>query len=111
MAAPSFSALEVSLAGTVMDRFENIRLSDGVDVFGAVLDRAVEFVGEYGLTGERRDRITLRRTDAVGFARGGAIQADPGTYSAAELAAMERTSWTLDRMDFDDGQLVSWWLK
>lgn len=71
----------------------------------------MEFVGEFGLTGERRDRITVHRADAAWFANGLTIEADPLTYSAAELAAMERTSWKLDRMADDDGHLVSWWLR
>lgn len=107
----NFAALESSLASVALATFQNITLTNGVDAFGAVLDRGVEFVGEYGLTGERRDRITVARADASWFANGLAIQADPNTYTTAELLAMERTSWTLDRIAADDGHLVSWWLR
>lgn len=107
----SFAALESRLAAAVVTRLGNITLSSGVAVFDAVLDRAVEFVGEYGLTGERRDRIAVGRADAAAFVAGMVIEADPATYSAAELAAMDRTSWTLDRLAADDGHLVSWWLR
>ena len=108
----SFAALETRLAAAVIARIGNITLTNGVDVpFPADLRRGVEFVGEFGLTGERRDRITVHRADAAWFANGLAIQADPLTYSPAELLAMERTSWYLDRMAGDDGQLVSWWLR
>ena len=107
----SFAALETRLAAAVIARIGNITLTNGVDVLPADLRRGVEFVGEYGLTGERRDRITVHRADASWFANGLAIQADPLTYSPAELLAMERTSWYLDRMAGDDGQLVSWWLR
>jgi len=110
-ALPPFAALEARLASTALETFHNIHLTDGVNVVGAVLDRGVEFMGEYGLTGERRDRITVQVADAAWFANGLAIQADPNTYSVADLLAMERTTWTLDRMAADDGLLVSWWLK
>jgi hypothetical protein len=107
----SFAALETRLAAAVIARIGNITLTDGVDGFPADLRRGVEFVGEFGLTGERRDRITVHKADATWFANGLSIQADPLTYSPAELLAMERTSWYLDRVADDDGQLVSWWLK
>lgn len=106
-----FAAIESTLARITQATFENIKFSNGVAAFGGVLDRGVEFVGEFGLTGERRDRITVHKADASWFANGLSIQADPLTYSAAELLAMERTRWYLDRMAADDGQLVSWWLK
>lgn len=107
----SFAALETRLAAAVIARIGNITLTNGVDVIPADLRRGVEFVGEFGLTGERRDRITVHKADASWFANGLAIQADPLTYSTAELLAMERSSWYLDRVAADDGQLVSWWLK
>lgn len=107
----SFAALETRLAAAVMATFGNITLSNGVDAFAADLRRGVEFIGEYNLTGERRDRITVHKAAAAGFTNGLAIQADPNTYSPAELSAMERTSWYLDRVAADDGHLVSWWLK
>lgn len=107
----SFAALESRLAGAVIARIGNITLTNGVDGFRADLRRGVEFVGEYGITSERRDRITVLKADAGWFASGLSIQADPLAYSAAELLAMERASWTLDRVAEDDGQLVSWWLR
>jgi hypothetical protein len=110
-ALPPFAALEASLASVVHETFHNIHLTDGVHVIGAVLDRGVEFVGEFGLTGERRDRITVQRADAAWFVTGLEIQADPNTYSVEDLLAMERTKWKLDRKASDDGYLVEWWLK
>ena len=107
----AFATIETRLASATLAAFENIRLLVGAAVIGGVLDRAVDSVGEYGFTGERRDRLTVKRADASAFANGLAIQADPSTYSVAELAAMERTSWTLDRVDADDGQVAVWWLK
>ena len=107
----SFATLETRLASAVIARIGNITLANGVNVIAADLRRGVEFVGEYGLTGERRDRITVLRSSASWFVNGLAIQADPLTYSPAELLAMERTSWALDRLAEDDGQLVSWWLR
>lgn len=110
-ALPPFAALESRLASVSLETFHNIHLTDGVNVFGAILDRGVEYVGEYGLTGERRDRITVSLADASWFANGLQVQADPLTYSVADLLAMERTSWFLDREAANDGHLVSWWLK
>lgn len=107
----SFATLETRLASAVIARIGNITLANGANVIPADLRRGVEFVGEYGLTGERRDRVTVQKSAASWFANGLVIQADPLTYSPAELLAMERTSWTLDRMADDDGQLVSWWLR
>lgn len=107
----TFDVLESRLADAVINGIGNIVLSNGIDVMRADLRRGVEFVGEYGATGELRDRITVRRQDAALFERGMVIQADPLTYTPAELLAMPRTSWTLDRMADDNGHLVSWWLR
>lgn len=107
----TFDVLESRLADAVINGIGNIVLSNGIDVMRADLRRGMEFVGEYGATGELRDRITVRRQDAVWFERGLVIQADPLTYTPAELLAMPRTSWTLDRMADDNGHLVSWWLR
>jgi hypothetical protein len=111
MAAPAFAALESRLASATMGALANITLAKGAAVVEAILDRSVETLGEYGLTGERRDRIILLRGDASGWAVGDAIAADPATYSAAELTAMGKSSWKLDRIAADDGHTVSWWLK
>lgn len=107
----SFSTVEARLAAAVIAQIGNITLSDGVNVIRADMRRGVDFVGEYGITGERRDRITVLKSDASWFVNGLSIQADPRTYSVDELLAMERTSWTLDRMAEDNGYLVSWWLR
>ena len=106
-----FAAFEASLSDTMVETFSNLVLTNGVSVVDAVLDRGAEFVGEYGLTGERRDRITIKKADAWWFANGVTIKADPATYTIDELLAMERHTWVLDRVDTDDGMLVSWWLK
>lgn len=111
MAAPAFAALESRLASATLGALANIKLAKGAGVVAAILDRSVETVGEFGLTGERRDRITLLRADASGWAGGDAIAADPATYTAGELAAMGKSSWKLDRIAADDGHTVSWWLK
>ena len=111
MALPAFASVESSLSASVLAAFQNIRLAHGAAVIDAVIDRALARIGEYDLSAERRDRITLARTAAAGFANGQTIAADPATYSVGELAAMPRSSWKLDRIDSDDGHLVSWWLK
>lgn len=107
----NFAALETSLATVALDTFANIRLAKGSAVVDAVLDRGVDQVGEYGLTGERRDRITLLRTAASGWNGGDVVAADPATYTAGELTAMGKSSWKLDRITDDDGHTVVWWLK
>lgn len=106
-----FSSIETSMAVAVMAAFANIRLAKGSAVVDATLDRSVETLGEYGLTGERRDRITVLRSAASGWAVGDTIAADPATYSAGELTAMGKSSWKLDRIANDDGHTVIWWLK
>ncbi len=110
-ALPPFAAIEAQLAETSMEVFENIHLLIGVDVIGAVLDRGVDPIGEFGMTNERRDRITVHVDDAVNFANGVAVQADPGTYTVDQLLAMERYTWTLDSEASNDGLLAVWWLK
>lgn len=111
MALPAFASIESSLSASALAAFANIRLAYGAAVVGAVINRSVARVGEYDLSAERRDHITLARTDATGFTSGQTIAADPTTYSIGDLAAMPRSSWKLDRIDSDDGYLVSWWLK
>lgn len=106
-----FSAIEASLSSVTIGALSNITIYKDGSVVSAILDRSVETLGEYGLTGERRDRITLLRADASGWAGGDSIAADPATYSADDLAAMVKSSWKLDRISSDDGHTVSWWLK
>lgn len=107
----NFAALESSLASVALATFGNFYFSYGAVTFFAELRRGVDYSGEYGITEDKRDRITVARADAAGFANGLVIQADPSYYTVAELLAMDRTSWTLERKDSDDGQLVSWWIK
>lgn len=111
MPLPAFATLESSLAAVTLGAFENIRLTDGVNVFGAVLDRAVETVGEYGLSGERRDRISVLNEDCATFKPENVIAVDPATYTTDQILAMPRAEWKLDRKDSDDGQVSTWWLK
>lgn len=99
------------MASATLGALANITLAKGAAVVEAMLDRSVETVGEFGLTGERRDRITLLRTAASGWAGGDSIAADPATYSSGELTAMGKSSWKLDRIAADDGHTVTWWLK
>ena len=110
-ALPPFAALETQLAEMAIDTFHNIPLTNGADVFGAVLDRAVDTVGEFGLSGDPRDRITVLRAEAANFTPGMPLAADPATYSVTERLAMPRASWQLDRMASDDGYVQTWWLK
>lgn len=108
-----FAALESTLSNTVITAFENIRLVAGAATFGAVLDRAVDKHGEYSLTSERRDRITLLKAAATAAALtpGLAVAVDPAFYTPAQITAMVKSSWKLDRMESDDGHVVEWWLK
>lgn len=112
MSLPRFAALESRVAAIASTVFGNTHLvvNGGVQVT-AVLDRGISQIGEYDLTGERRDRISLRRADALTFAAGQTVVADTARYTAGEIAAMGKSSWKLDRLDADDGHLVSWWLK
>lgn len=111
MPAPFFAALETAAAAAIQAAFANIRLVKGAAVVDATLDRSVDTLGEFGLTGERRDRITVLRSATSGWAGGDTIAVDPATYSVDEILAMPKSSWKLDRIDDDDGHTVSWWLK
>lgn len=111
MALPAFAQLETTMAATVMAAFANIRLAIGAAVVDATLDRSVETIGEFGLTGERRDRIAVLRTAASGWAGGDTISVDPATYTVDQILAMPKSSWKLDRIADDDGHTVTWWLK
>lgn len=112
MSLPAFAALEAHVASVTASVFGNAYLLvNGSVQVTAVLDRGLAQVGEYGLTSERRDRITLPKSSASAFAAGQAVVADPARYTAGEITAMGKSSWKLDRVDADDGHLVSWWLK
>lgn len=111
MAQPLFASLESRLATGIVAAFDNIRLTDGARAFSAVMDRNVEFIGEHGLTSDRRTRITVTKSAAVGFASGLALTVDPATYTTNEILAMERSAWVLDRLAEDDGHTEIWWLK
>jgi hypothetical protein len=105
------AALEARTASIGLAAHVNAWLLNGSTPFDAVLDRSVATLGEFNLTEERRDRITVMRSAAATFANGQAITADPARYTSAEIAAMGKSSWKLDRVDKDDGLVVSWWLK
>lgn len=107
----AFAALESNLASVSLAAFENIRLTDGIAPFGAVLDRAVETMGEFRLTGERRDRITVLKSLATHFVPGLEIGLDADSYTTDEILAMPASNWKLDRKESDDGLVVVWWLK
>ena len=107
----AFATLESDLSAACLGAFENIRLLRSGVGFGATIDRGVSAFGEGNFTSEARDRITLARAATSGWANGDVITADPAHYSVGELAALPRTSWKLDRLDVDDGIVVSWWLK
>jgi len=113
MASIPFASIESTLAATSVATFENIRLIAGAVPFGTVMDRDVDMIGEYGLSGERRDRITLLKSvsAAAGLAGGVTVSPDPAYYSAGEIAAMVPSSWVVDRLAVDDGHVVSWWLR
>jgi len=111
MSLSRFAALEAKTAALGMAAFGNAWLLNGATPFTAILDRSVATLGEYNLTGERRDRITLPRSVAASFVAGQSIAADPARYTSAEITAMGKSSWKLDHVDTDDGTLVTWWLK
>ena len=113
MPAPAFAQLEATLASSTLATFENVRLilADGVTAFGAVLDTDVEVLGEFGLTGEARSRISVSSADAANFTGGAIVNLDPATYTTDEILAMPRASWRLDRQASDDGHVAVWWLK
>ena len=106
-----FAAIEADVVAATQATFENVRLTDGINVFGAIMDRNAEFVGEYGMTGERRTRITVLTEYAANFTNGMTLALDPASYTTDAILAAERASWLLDRLDADDGVAASWWVK
>ena len=111
MSLSRFAALEAKTALIGLAAFGNAWLLNGSTPFTAVLDRSAAVLGEYNLAEERRDRITLPRSVAASFSPGQSITADPARYTSAEITAMGKSSWKLDRIESDDGRLVTWWLK
>lgn len=109
----NFAAVESLTAAASAALFSNISLIQGAYAFDATLDRGVDQIGEYDLTGERRDRISLPKATATaaGFAPGVAIAVNPALYTAEQIAAMGKSIWKLDRPASDDGHMVGWWLK
>jgi len=111
MSLSRFAALQARSASVAMATFGNAWLLNGATPFTAFLRQSEATLGEYNLSGERRDKITVQRSVAASFATGQTITADPARYTPAEIAAMGKSAWKLDRVDTDDGQLVTWWLK
>ena len=109
----SFAAVEALSASAAAALFVNFHLIKGTYAFAVTLDRGVEQIGEYNLSGERRDRISLLKSTAAaaGLAGGATVSPDPAHYSVGELAAMVPANWVIDRKDADDGHIVSYWLK
>lgn len=109
----NLAAVEALSASTAAELFTNFHMKAGAYAFAVTLDRGVEQIGEYDLTGERRDRISLRKSvsTAAALATGTAVVPDPAYYSAGEIAAMVPSSWKIDRKAADDGHIVTWWLK
>lgn len=111
MPHPAFANLEARLAAVTVARLANIALAAGTARYTAVLDRAVERLGEYGQFIESRDQITFNTMTAPDLAVGLVLQADPEQYSFDELRAMPRTTWTLDALQSNDGHLAVWWTR
>lgn len=111
MGIPAFASIEATISAMAHAVFTNLVLTDGSRTFSVVLDRAAEVMGEFGLTGETRHRIKLLRAASNGLAIGDTLTPDPATYTPAEIAAMPRQSFVLDRVESDDGHIVGWWLK
>lgn len=111
MAELFFAGLESLTAQVSLGVLANVRLTDGLTPFEAVLDRGVERIGENSLTPERRDRITVSRAVACRFRPGMEVALDPATYSVDQRLAAQPSSWRLDSVDGDDGHIVSWWLR
>lgn len=108
-----FATLEADLATTVVGTFANVylvRASDSV-AFTAVLDRAVERVGEYGQVIDRRDQLTVQTVDGLTLAGGDTLAADPDEYTPDALAALPRSAWVLDGLASDDGYVQTWYTR
>lgn len=108
---PQMAELERMTAEVGIGLLANRVLTDGAERYQAIVDRNVERLGEYGQMVERRDRLTLVAAGAVRPRTGDTLEADPTYYSAAELAAMDKTDWTLEMLESDDGHVMVWWAR
>lgn len=115
MSLPAFARLETRLAAKTANALSNIALAVGAASCKAVLDRAVEKVGEFGQFVERRDQLTFAKSAlpalAPPLAPGLVVTADAAQYTTDELLALPRASWTLDALESDDGYLQVWWTR
>ena len=111
MSLPSFATLERSLANANVTAFANRIMLKGTTQFPAIIDRSLNPLGEYDLTQVRQDRMTISLAAAPALAIGDTVSLDPAYYTAPELAAEPKTSWTLDRKGSDDGLVAEWWLR
>lgn len=111
MALPAFATLETRLAAKTVSAFSNLALALGAARFTAVLDRNVQRVGEFGQFIESRDQLTINKADIPELSVGTVLTADAAAYTAAELLALPRASWTLDALESDDGFIAVWWAR
>lgn len=111
MVAPAFASLESSVAQAGISMLANARLTDGAVVFDAVLDRDVYPLGDFGGSVDTRHYMVLLQDDYDALADGATIEYDPASYTAAWIAAQPRTSFTLDKIESRDGNLVKVWLQ
>ena len=111
MPHPAFANLEARLAAVTVARLANIALVSGTARYAAVLDRAVERLGEYGQFIEARDQLSFDTQTAPGLAAGLVLRADPEQYSFDDLQVMPRSEWTLDALQSNDGLVAVWWTR
>lgn len=85
----------------------NLRAVKGGVSFNALLERGTGQIGGAAFSADRFTTLTYYKSAlATPLKNGDTVTADSTYYTAGELADMEKTTWTVDGVDSDDGHLV-----
>lgn len=72
-------SVESAVADEVVHALANVTLRRNADVFQAILEESQDAIGDYGVAAERRLRMVVAASDALGLARGDVLNHDPVT--------------------------------
>lgn len=112
MAQPAFASVQSRAEEAALRRLANVRLLVGPAHFDALLAQEVHPSGMFGEMGELRNTIRLARADMpAGVVRDAAIEYDPDSYTAGELAAKTPASFHVDAVEPYGAAGVRVWLR
>lgn len=112
MALFGFANIDKRINEKLIGKFCNISLLDSNDALVlAILDNTNHPFGEYEMNGEQRYTLTVNKQQYPALKRGDVLTANPLQYTPQELAAMPKTSFTLDAIEKDDGLMQVWWVQ